>query len=236
MQKPIAVFGLAALFATFGAEGQNVLISDFNTVNPLVEAGGDSTWTTPVSQLSSFNDAGYKGQAIGPVNGGDPNINGLTGPAPFAASLDLSGLTELVFTARLLPVPGGNSESVIRVSLSSNFAAGNNHVSSWDFPAASFNTGTFVSGSLPLTAPTYLIGNGNEPVDLSKVDGFFISGDRNAAVDHFAVQFARLEGVSSVPEPSVKFLAGLGILGWISWRLMRRAGGKQGAFVSEFTS
>jgi hypothetical protein len=180
----------------------DVLISDFNTVHPLNPAitGGDGSWGTPVSQVTSFTSGGVTGQQVAPFEGGNPGSDGSAFSSIFATPLNIQGNSALALTARLL-VPG-NQVTDIAVTLWSD-PGQRNFGSHFTFHASDFSGSEFRTMQLPFTSAT----DGNfGPADFSAITEFAISGNGIAGQD-FQVQFS---GLSAVPEPSAFLLLSCG--------------------------
>ncbi|WFB37778.1 PEP-CTERM sorting domain-containing protein [Kiritimatiellota bacterium B12222] len=182
----------------------DVLITDFDSFNPLSFPYGGASWATPVAQFDYFTDGSVTGQQVLPIAGGNPTVSG--GAWRNGLSLDLSGMSELELRARLL---ADNEAGSIQILL---FDADGTYMR-YTFSASYYNTSTFDSGRVDV-ADGVIAAPGSVPgLDLAAITAYLVQGnyyDSGGAADaKFNVQLDQLLAVS-VPEPAGVFLFLLG--------------------------
>jgi hypothetical protein len=177
----------------------DVLISDFETTNPLTYAFSEngSTWNDPVQQFQSFTDGNVSGQEVLPIGTGSPTANG--GAYRNGLTLDLSGTLSLELTARLL---ASNEASYIQVLLYDSDGT----VNKYSFSSSNFNTTTFTTVRIDYS-DFYSSGGNSESIaglDLTAITSYAVQGNHwdtdGSGNALFNVQFDNLNA-SVIPEP-----------------------------------
>jgi hypothetical protein len=178
----------------------DVVISDFNTVNPMNYAYPSGDWNTPLNQFQFFTDGSVSGQEVLPINGGNPTASG--GAGKLGLNLDLSGNIALQLTARLLPSNEANYVQALLYDADGT-------VMRYSF-VGGFNTSTFTSVYIDFSKGVTATAGSVDGLDLSHITGYGIQGNyydpgglANAA---FNVQLDTLSA-SVIPEPSSVSLA-----------------------------
>ncbi|MDZ8117192.1 hypothetical protein [Pontiella agarivorans] len=173
----------------------DVLISDFETTNPLVSSYTGSTWASPVDQFQSFTDGSVSGQEVLPLEGGNPTVSG--GAETLGLNLNLSGTIALELTARLLPDHGANVIQVLLLDADGTRER-------FNFSSSDFNTSTFSSAWVDFNDGITSTAGTTPGLDLTAITAYGIQGnyyDNGGSADAmFGVQLDNLNA-SVIPEP-----------------------------------
>jgi hypothetical protein len=182
----------------------SLIISDFNSQNPLSFGFPGTTWVSPVNQFDSFTAGSIIGQEVLPISGGNPTVSG--GAGVLGLNLNISGDDGLELTARLL---SGNQAALIQILL---FDA-DGTVLRFSYPISDFNLSTFTPATLSFSSATTIVAGSTPGFNNGAVAAYEIQGDFFDAggAAPFRVQFDDLIATTSIPEPSSGALLSLGV-------------------------